>query len=256
MVVDSNGDGVADKKAYGFNYGIIPNDRDGSIWTGQLGADPQGSILRYDPATNKFEQYIPPPGAGYPRGVDSDSKGIIWAGMGSGHLASFDRSKCRQTWGDGTQCAEGWTYYKSPGPYFRTPGGAVNADFHYYVWVDKYNTLGLGKDTPILNGTASDSLLAFNQKTKKFTIIRIPYPLNAYQRGLDGGSTTRRPAGRAAASGSTSASTPSSTRRSSTATWRRCSSGRTRWPGRTRAPAPLPVRGAGRLALRVRPVAR
>jgi streptogramin lyase len=186
MVVDSNGDGVADKKAYGFNYGIIPNDKDGSVWTGQLTADPRGSILRYDPATNKFEQYIPPAGAGYPRGVDSDSKGIIWVGMGSGHLASFDRSKCTQTWGDGTQCAQGWTYYKSPGPYFRTPGNAVNADFHYYVWVDKYNTLGMGKDTPILNGTASDSLLAFDRKTKKFVVIRIPYPLNAYQRGLDG----------------------------------------------------------------------
>ena len=62
----------------------------------------------------------------------------------------------------------------------------MNADFHYYVWVDKYNTLGMGKDTPILNGTASDSLLAFDRKTKKFIVIRIPYPLNAYQRGLDG----------------------------------------------------------------------
>jgi streptogramin lyase len=186
MQVDSNGDGVADKKAYGFNYGIIPNDKDGSVWTGQLTADPRGAILRYDPATNTFEQYIPKPGAGYPRGVDSDSKGIIWVGMGSGHLASFDRSKCTQTWGDGTQCPQGWTYYKSPGPYFRTPGNGVNADFHYYVWVDKHNTLGLGKDTPILNGTDSDSLLAFDRKKKQFVTIRIPYPLGSYQRGLDG----------------------------------------------------------------------
>lgn len=186
MRVDTNGDGVADKKVAAFNYGIIPNDKDGSVWTGQLGGDPRGSIMRYDPATDRFEQYIPPAGAGYPRGVDVDSKGIIWVGLGSGHLASFDRSKCTQTWGDGTQCAEGWTFYKSPGPYFRTPGGAVNADFHYYVWVDKYNTFGMGKNTPILTGTDSDSLLAFSQKTKKFTTIRIPYPLNGYMRGLDG----------------------------------------------------------------------
>jgi hypothetical protein len=94
MRVDTNGDGVADKKIAAFNYGIIPNDKDGSVWTGQLGADPRGSIMRYDPATDTFEQYIPPAGAGYPRGVDTDSKGIVWVGMGSGHLASFDRSKC------------------------------------------------------------------------------------------------------------------------------------------------------------------
>jgi len=186
IIVDTNGDGIPDKKWPGFNYGIIPNGKDGSVWTGQLTGDPRGNITRYDPATNKFETYIPPTGAMYPRGVDVDSKGIVWVGMASGHLASFDRSKCKQTWGDGTQCAEGWTIYKSPGPYFRTPGGQVNADFHYYVWVDRFNTLGMGKDTPILTGTASDSLLAFNQKTKKFTIIRIPYPLNSYMRGLDG----------------------------------------------------------------------
>ena len=39
----------------------------------------------------------------------------------------------------------------------------------------------MGKDTVILNGTDSDSLLIFTQKTKKWiTIIRIPYPLNVF----------------------------------------------------------------------------
>ena len=76
--------------------------------------------MRFDPATNKFEVYAPPrPGYG-PRGVDVDSKGIIWTGLGgSGHLASFDRSKCKQTFGTGNQCPEGWTLYKSPGPLMR-----------------------------------------------------------------------------------------------------------------------------------------
>ena len=115
MKIDTNGDGVADTAIPGFNYGIIPNDKDGSVWSGQLNGTGQGAIVRYDPATDKFEKYIPKPGAGYPRGVDVDSKGIIWVGMGSGHLASFDRSKCTHTWGDGTQCPEGWTYYR-PGP--------------------------------------------------------------------------------------------------------------------------------------------
>ncbi len=132
--------------------------------------------------------YLPTPKS--PRGVDVDSKGIIWASMGgSGHLGRFDRSKCKQTWGDGNQCAEGWTFYKSPGPSVdlgTAPEAQNSADMHYYLWADTHNTLGMGKDTIILCGTNSDSLLAFNQKTNKWTVLRIPYPLNAYMRGLDG----------------------------------------------------------------------
>jgi hypothetical protein len=44
----------------------------------------------------------------------------------------------------------------------------------------------MGKDTVIVNGTGSDSLLAFDQRTGKFTVIRTPYPLNVFTRGLDG----------------------------------------------------------------------
>ena len=36
MTVDTNGDGVADTPITGFNYGIIPNDKDGSVWSGSL----------------------------------------------------------------------------------------------------------------------------------------------------------------------------------------------------------------------------
>jgi hypothetical protein len=119
-----------------------------------------------------------------------DARGLIWAALGgSGHLASFDRSKCRQTWGAGDQCPEGWKLYQSPGPRMRTgddPLDAVSADFHYYLFVDQFNTLGLGADVVIMNGTGSDSLLAFDPRTEAFTVIRVPYPLNTYTRGLDG----------------------------------------------------------------------
>ncbi len=69
--------------------------------------------MRYDPKTDTFEAFTPPkPGPG-PRGVDVDSHGVIWAALGgSGHLAKFDRSKCKQTWGTGDQCPEGWTLYR------------------------------------------------------------------------------------------------------------------------------------------------
>jgi hypothetical protein len=196
VVVDTDGDGKADTPIVGFNYGIIPNPLDGSVWTAQPGGDPggdlayRGRLVRFDPATGRHETFSPPaPGAG-PRGVDVDTRGIVWASLGgSGHLARFDRSKCRQTWGAGDQCAEGWTLYRSPGPLMRTgsaPNAEVGADFHYYLFVDQFDTLGLGKDVVVMNGTGSDSLLAFDPRTEQFTIIRVPYPLNTYTRGLDG----------------------------------------------------------------------
>mgnify|MGYP006429518125 FL=1 len=63
---------------------------------------------------------------------------------------------------------------------------ALGSDFHYYLWVDRFDTLGMGEDTVILNGTGSDSLLAFDPETEQFTVIRIPYPLNTFTRLLDG----------------------------------------------------------------------
>ena len=196
VVVDANGDGKKDTPLVGFNYGVIPNPTDHSVWTAQPGGDPggapdyRGRLVRYDPARDGFETFIPPkPGSG-PRGVDVDSNGIIWAALGgSGHLAKFDRSKCKQTWGSGDQCPEGWTLYLSPGPRMHTGDSAENetgADFHYYLFVDQFDTLGMGRDVVVMNGTGSDSLLAFDPQTEKFTIIRIPYPLNTYTRGLDG----------------------------------------------------------------------
>ena len=63
---------------------------------------------------------------------------------------------------------------------------AGGADYHYYNWVDQFNTLGLGKNTPIATGTSSDSLLALNPETGKWLRLRVPYPLGFYSRGLDG----------------------------------------------------------------------
>ena len=196
VIVDSDGDGKADTPLVDFNYGIIPNPTDGSVWTaqpgGHVGGDLsyRGRLIRYDPDTDRHEAFTPPRPAAGPRGVDVDGNGVIWASMGgSGHLARFDRRKCRQTWGTGSQCPEGWTLYRSPGPLMDTgenTADAMGADFHYYLFVDQFNTLGMGNDVVVMNGTGSDSLLAFDQTTETFTVIRIPYPLNTYTRGLDG----------------------------------------------------------------------
>ncbi len=192
--VDGDGDGTAEQVMTGFQYGVIPNPHDGSVWSAVppglfTPAGSAGRLNRYDPATDRHETYAPPaPGMG-PRGVDVDRKGMVWTALaGSGHLARFDRSRCKQHWGTGGQCPEGWTLWPTPGAQFAGTGEQAggSTDMHYYLWVDQFNTLGLGHDVVIVNGTGSDSLIAFEPDKERFTVIRIPYPLNAYTRGLDG----------------------------------------------------------------------
>lgn len=193
--LDTDGDGKADRALVGFHYGVIPNPSDNSVWSAVppgISSPPgePGWILRYDPATDRHEAFSPPvPGMG-PRGIDVDSTGIIWTALaGSSHLARFDRTQCQRTWGDGRQCVEGWTLWRTPGPDFKGVAATASeptTDMHYYLFVDQFNTLGLGKDVVIVNGTNSDSLLVFDPKNEQFTTIRVPYPLNTYTRGLDG----------------------------------------------------------------------
>lgn len=217
-VIDTNGDGEItkpwnqpgqtplpgrDTRLVGFAYGIIPNPQDGSVWITRTQPTP-GQLLRLDPGDNppftcKTEVYEPPYDLedldrdqwGFaPRGIDIDSDGVIWTALsGSGHMASFDRSKCSVTNGPtatGQHCQEGWTLYRAPGPRMKGVESGAGADHHYYNWVDQFNTLGLGKDTPIANGTGSDSLLALNPETAEWVVMRVPYPLGFYSRGMDG----------------------------------------------------------------------
>lgn len=211
-VLDTNGDGklgeyvqpsapvdpTKDKRIAGFAYGIIPNFKDGSVWIARRLPVP-GQLVRLDPSTCLAEVYeppfddpaVPPSGWGHgPRGVDIDRNGLIWTALGgSGHIASFDRTKCKVLNGPdalGKHCAEGWTLYRTPGPQMKNVAAAGNADFHYYLWVDQFDTLGLGKNVPIANGTSSDSLIALLPETGEMVVLRVPYPLGFYTRGLDG----------------------------------------------------------------------
>ena len=51
---------------------------------------------------------------------DIDSKGVVWVSLGSGHIGSFDRRKCKGPLNGpkatGDHCPEGWSFYKYPGP--------------------------------------------------------------------------------------------------------------------------------------------
>jgi len=183
-------------------YGVIPHP-DGSVWTSRRFPVP-GLLVRLDPGSNppetcRSEVYEPPfqnnsvkpTEWGYgPRGIDVDRNGVVWTPLGgSGHLASFDRRKCKVLNGPtalGQHCPEGWTLYPGPGPNFRGVTASANADYYYYGWVDQFNTLGLGENTPIATGTSSDALLALVPKTREWIVMRVPYPLGFYSRGLDG----------------------------------------------------------------------
>jgi hypothetical protein len=120
--------------------------------------------------------------------MDIDSNNVVWVALGSGQLASFDRRKCKGPLNGpqaaGQHCPEGWTLYATPGPKFRGVPAAGSADSHYYDWVDQFDTLGLGKNTPIITGNSSDSLLAL--VNGKFVILRVPYPLGFFAKGMDG----------------------------------------------------------------------
>ena len=173
-------------------YSVIPSPVDDSVW----GASERfpGFIIRLQrgnkpPESCKAQLFkVPEPGFD-PRGIDIDSDGVVWTALAaSSHLASFDIRKCKNLNGpakvDGSQCVEGWTLYQTTGPKFR--GTDVPADFHYYNWVDQHNVSGFGANTPFMNGSNSDALLALNPQTKEWITLRVPYPLGFYSRGMDG----------------------------------------------------------------------
>jgi len=192
-VADSSHDTRLNASFYGL--GIGP---DGMIWGTVLGFP--GGLVRLNPGKNPPEtalaEYYEVPWNdskasvwGFsPRGMDVGTDGIVWVALASGHLASFDRGKCKGPLNGpqatGRQCPEGWTLYQTPGPKFKNVAESGSADSHYYVWVDAYDTLGLGKNVPIITGNSSDSLIAL--VNGKFLVMRVPYPMGFFAKGMDG----------------------------------------------------------------------
>jgi hypothetical protein len=178
-------------------YSVAPSTVDTSVW-GAIPGVP-GRLVRIDPKTCAAEVYEPPYNnpkepdvlSFSPRGIDVDTNGVIWSALGSGHMASFDRRKCAVATGqaltDAQRCPEGWSLYPSPGPRFKSGvTDDIAVDHHYFNWVDRFNTLGMGTNIPIADGTGSDSLLALDPKTGQWVVLRVPYPMGFFQRGMDG----------------------------------------------------------------------
>ena len=169
LIMDTNGNGkrdahvepdqpldpTKDKRFGGAFYAVAPAP-DGSVWGSLLGFP--GAVIRLNPGSNPpetalAEVYEPPfndpktPGFS-PRGMDVDRNGVSWAALASGHMASFDRRKCKGPLNGpkatGQHCPEGWTLYAEPLPQMKGVTDPGSAEGSYYTWVDQFDTLGLG----------------------------------------------------------------------------------------------------------------
>ncbi len=184
-------DPTKDQRIGGALYAVAPAP-DGSIWGTQLGYP--GAFIRLSPGSNPPETalteiYEPPVNQGFsPRGGDVDRHGVYWAAMASGHMASFDRRKCKAPLNGpnatGQHCPEGWTFYTEPAPQFKGVTDSGSTEASYYTWVDQFDTLGLGANVAINTGNAVEALLAL--KDGKFVTLRVPYPLGFYTKWMDG----------------------------------------------------------------------
>ncbi len=209
LIIDTNGNGKRDEyvepdqpvdpakdKRYGAAFYSVAPAADGSVWGSVLGFP--GAVVRLNPGANPpetalAEVYEPPfndpraPGFS-PRGMDIDRNGVAWAALASGHLASFDRRKCKGPLNGpkatGQHCPEGWTLYPEPLPQLKGVTDSGSAEASYYTWVDQFDTFGLGRNIPIETGNASEGLLAL--KDGKWVVLRVPYPLGYYTKWLDG----------------------------------------------------------------------
>jgi hypothetical protein len=213
IIVDTNGDGKRsayveanqpldpskDKRVMAAFYGVQASPTDDTIWgqsmdVGFSRLDQPGYIIHLIPGANPTETALAelflPPDEGYgSRGLDLTTDGVVWTVLSSGHMASFDRKKCtKEIKGPeaitGKMCPEGWTLYKFPGPQFNGVSDKGSAEHAYYIWVDRENTLGLGKNVPIASTNGGEALTAIVDG--KFVTLRIPYPLGFFSKNVDG----------------------------------------------------------------------
>ncbi len=213
LIIDTNGNGkrdayvgptdpldpAKDKRIMAAYYAVQPSPVDDTIWgqsmdVGFSRVDQPGYILRIipgpDPTNTAITQaFLPPDGTWGSRGLDLTTDGVVWTALASGHIASLDIRKCKGPLNGpqaatGRICPEGWTVYRMPGPQFKGVDAKGSANAAYYLWVDRYNTLGLGANVPIAQSSGGESLLAV--VNGKMVDLRVPYPLGFFTKNVDG----------------------------------------------------------------------
>jgi hypothetical protein len=102
-------------------------------------------------------------------------------------MASFDRKTCTPPInGPGAIAGklEAWTLHKFRGPQFKRVADQGSAEHACFVWVDRWNTFGLGPKVPIASTNGGEALTALVDG--KFATRRLPYPLGFFTKGSDG----------------------------------------------------------------------
>ena len=155
LILDTNGNGKRDAyvepnepvdptkdKRYGAAFYSVAPAPDGSIWGSVLGypgrgrparAGRQSAGDRTGGSLRTAVQRSRQPGFS-PRGMDVDRNGVVWAALASGHMASFDRRKCKGPLNGpkatGQHCPEGWTLYAEPLPQLKgvTASGSAEGE--------------------------------------------------------------------------------------------------------------------------------
>jgi hypothetical protein len=203
FVVDTNGNGkrdayvdpgqpsdpAKDTRIAVNTYAVAVSPADGSVWGTVVGY--RGAIVRVmpgpDPTHTALTEIYEPPAPGFgPRGGDVDSNGVYWVSLASGHLASFDRRKCRSMTkpsATGEQCAEGWRFFQLPGPQLKDVTEPGSAEASYYTWIDRFGVFGLGQNVPIAMGNLNSSILALVDG--RFINITLPYPMGFFAKNVD-----------------------------------------------------------------------
>jgi hypothetical protein len=115
---------------------------------------------------------------------------MLWFSAGSGYLGRLDPKTGK------------FTSWELPGAKFAGTGKETGStEYPYFLWVDQFDTLGLGKNAVVVTGTTTDSMLIFDprKETSRPFACRIPcrFTRAAWMAAL----MTPRPAGRAAACG-------------------------------------------------------
>ena len=214
-IIDTNGDGeitrgwtnpdeaIDPARDHRIQFGCYApglNPADGSVWCSGIGPS-DNKLVRIDVGSNPPESCVaevfeaPPsvtnPSAYGSGGIHITTDGVVWQDWrGSGHFASFDRSKCAVTTGPdatGQSCPEGWTFHRTTTkPTYQNAEFPINSDESYLTQVDHHDVLGLGRDVPLYGVVNTDSLEVFVPDTEQFVTLRVPYPMGFFSRSSVG----------------------------------------------------------------------
>ena len=144
-----------------------PTDRSGDRCSGSR-APSSGSCPGSNPPETALAEVYEPPfnnpkrqsRASRRAAMDVDRNGVVWAALASGHMASFDRRKCKGPLNGptatGPALPRGLDALSGAAAAVQRRDRSRQRRGSYYTWVDQFDTLGLGANTPINTGNAAE----------------------------------------------------------------------------------------------------